>query len=150
MEESSRTPARPAQPRNWVAAGAVSAVALVAVLTTWLTLRPQEGEGRPAHPLEEAVVKAPPVARPDTSVAGGPPAPTSCPECGVVESVALANGHQAYELHVRMSDGSIRRLQQAEPVAAGAPVRVQDGVARPVRDATPQRLAAQASRNSLP
>lgn len=149
MDEFSRKPAEPVQPRNWVAAGAVSAVALAAVLTTWLTLRPLEDDGRPARPLEQAVVKAPPVARPDTSVAGGPPAPAGCADCGVVESVAVAKGHQSYELRVRMSDGTVRTLQQAEPVAAGAPVRVQDGVARPVREATPQRLAGQASRSFL-
>ena len=89
MDESSRKPAKPVQPRNWVAAGAVSAVALVAVLTAWVTLRPLGDDGRPDHPLEQSVVKAPPVARPDTSVAGGPPAPGSCADCGVVESVAV-------------------------------------------------------------
>ena len=125
-------------------------MALVAVLTAWVTLRPLGDDGRPDHPLEQSVVKAPPVARPDTSVAGGPPAPGSCADCGVVESVAVTNGHQAYELRVRMSDGSTRTLQQVEPVAAGAQVRVQGGVARPVPDARPQRLAGQASRNSLP
>jgi hypothetical protein len=61
---------------------AVAAVAVAAVLTTvastrWSQEQPVAGtpQGRPAAPLETQVVKAPALARHDTSVSGGPPAP---------------------------------------------------------------------------
>lgn len=36
----------------------------------------------------------------------------------------------AYAVRVRMDDGSLRTLEQSQPVAVGTPVRVQQGVAR--------------------
>ncbi len=41
----------------------------------------------------------------------------------------------AYAVRVRMDDGSMRTLEQGQPVAVGTPVRVQQGVAR-VQDRT--------------
>lgn len=124
---------RPDAPRAWVPAAAVLAVAAAAVATTWFTMRPMDDSGRPARPLEHAVVTAPPLSVPDTSVLGGPPAPAACEHCGVVESVAVLDGHGAYQLRVRMRDGRLQTLKQAQPVVAGAQVLVENGVARPVR-----------------
>lgn len=41
----------------------------------------------------------------------------------------------AYAVRVRMDDGSMRTLEQSQPVSVGSPVRVQQGVAR-VQDRT--------------
>lgn len=39
-----------------------------------------------------------------------------------------------YDIHIRMADGSLRLLQQAEPLPLGAAVRMQGSVARLLRD----------------
>lgn len=129
----SPTNRRANEPRAWVPVAAVLAVAAAAVATTWFTMRPMEYSGRPAQPLEQEVVTAPPLSVPDTSVVGGPPAPRTCEHCGVVESVAVVDGHSAYQLRVRMHDGRMQTLKQAQPVVAGVQVLVENGVARPLR-----------------
>ncbi|HEX9721148.1 MAG TPA: hypothetical protein VGA59_15630, partial [Ramlibacter sp.] len=42
--------------------------------------------------------------------------------CGVVESVALPNQQGAFQVRIRMDDGSLRTVEQSGPVAAGARV----------------------------
>lgn len=122
MDESRR--------RYLITAVTVAAVAAAALFATWASLRPTDDRMRPSRPLEAPVVKAPPITAPDTSVAGGPPA-ADCPQCGVVEAVAVTQNHGAFQVRVRMSDGSVRTLEQATPVVAGSRVVVQGGVAKP-------------------
>lgn len=130
MDESRR--------RNLITSLSVAAVAAAALIATWVSLRPAtEGGMRPSRPLEAPVVKAPPITAPDTSVAGGPPA-ADCPQCGVVEAVAVTQNHGAFQVRVRMSDGSVRTLEQATPVVAGSRVLVQGGVAKPAPNAQTQ------------
>jgi hypothetical protein len=125
--------------RNLITSLSVAAVAAAALIATWATLRPsaEDDRMRPAHPLEAPVVKAPPITAPDTSVAGGPPT-ADCPQCGVVEAVAVTQNHRAFQVRVRMSDGSVRTLEQATPVVAGSRVVVQGGVAKPAPNAQSQ------------
>lgn len=130
MDESRR--------RNFITSLAVAAVAAAALVATWASLRPASDDRmRPAHPLEAPVVKAPPITAPDTSVAGGPPA-ADCPQCGVVEAVAVTKNHGAFQVRVRMSDGSTRTFEQTTPVVAGSRVVVQGGVAKPAPNAQTQ------------
>jgi hypothetical protein len=124
MDESRR--------RQLIPTIAVVAVAVAAVLASWLTLRPSSDSGRPERPLDVAVVRAPPITVPNTAVAGGPPARAAdCPTCGVVEAVSVQQDHATFQLRVRMSDGSLRTLEQNTPVVAGSRVVVEGGVARP-------------------
>ncbi len=65
----------------------------------------------------------------------------TCPSCGTVESVATlmsapgdVPGGAAvpfYRLTIRMADGSIRRVERAEPLAPGVQVLVRDGTLHP-------------------
>ena len=129
MDESRR--------RHLITSAAIAALAVAAALTAWLTLRPAgESGGRPERPLDVPVVRAPPITAPNTAVAGGPPAAApvakaDCPSCGVVESVAVTRNHAAFQVLVRMSDGTLRTLEQATPVVAGSRVIVQGGIAKP-------------------
>lgn len=78
----------------------------------------------------------------------------TCPSCGTVESVATltpapvdvpgAVAAPFYRFTIRMADGSIRSIQQAEPMAPGLQVRVQGDVLSPApplaaASAPPQR-----------
>jgi hypothetical protein len=62
------------------------------------------------------VVKAPPAKA--NALGAGP----ACRNCGVVESVALPNQQGAFQVRIRMDDGSLRTVEQSGPVAAGARV----------------------------
>lgn len=118
--------------QNWISATAVAAVAAAAVATVMVSTRPLvDDRGRPQRPLEQEVVKAPPITVPNTAVAGGPPAAAECANCGVVEAVAMLDNHGAYQMRIRMSDGSVRTLEQAVPLVAGSRVVVEGGKARP-------------------
>jgi hypothetical protein len=123
--------------RPWITAAAVAAVAAAALATAWVSTRPLEFDnGRPAHPLDMAVVKAPRVSVPATAVLGASPARAGCAECGIVEAIRAVDDHAAFELVIRMADGSLRTVTQAAPVLAGSEVTVRGGVAFPVADAT--------------
>lgn len=124
--------------RPWITTAAVAAVALAALATTWVSTRPLDADtGRPAHPLDMAVVQAPRMAVPSTAILGGPPAPrATCAQCGIVEAIRAVDNHAAFELAIRMSDGSLRTVKQAVPVLAGSEVTVRDDVALPVGNAT--------------
>ena len=114
---------------------AVGAVAAVAVATAFMVTR---GE-RAAPPVVASadppqVVSAPPLMAPDTKSMGGP---ASCESCGVVQMVVAVNeaGRQtprAYQMHIRMDDGSTRTIEQRGALAAGSRVKVQGGSVRPL------------------
>jgi len=73
----------------------------------------------------------------------------TCPTCGTVESVATllpAPGEATapyYRLTIRMADGSIRRLERAEPLVPGLQVLVQAGAVQPAPPVSPIPVAAQ-------
>ena len=83
-----------------------------------------------AKPVQQAQGSAQNTQRPDTRTAGANPAP-ACANCGVVESVTTGNqieknmkSYTAYQMHVRMADGSTRTIEQRNAVAAGTRVVV--------------------------
>lgn len=129
------------QHKAWVTPVAVGAVAIAALAATWFAARPGEAEqgGRPTRPLEQPVVKAPPITTPNTSVAGGPPRPAAaCANCGVVESVAMLQSQRVFQLQVRMADGSLRTVEQSVPLMAGSRVVVEGRVVKPLPPQAPQ------------
>jgi hypothetical protein len=130
------------QRRAWVPPVAVVAVAIAAIAATWFAGRPDdvgiEHAGRPARPIEQPVVKAPPLTTPNTAVAGGPPNASSCASCGVVEAIAMLENQRAFLMQIRMSDGSLRTVQQSVPLMAGSRVVVEGRVARPLPAQAPQ------------
>lgn len=130
------------QHKAWLQPLAVAAVAIAALVATWFANRPADPDagqgGRPARPLEQPVVKAPPITTPNTAVAGGPPTTGSCANCGVVEAVAMLQNQGAFQLQIRMNDGSLRTVQQPVPLMAGARVVVEGRVARPLPAQAPQ------------
>jgi hypothetical protein len=75
------------------------------------------------------VVKAPPVnaANTRTKALGAGPA---CRNCGVVESVALPSRQGAFQMRIRMDDGTLRTVEQRDAVAAGSRVLVEGGSVR--------------------
>lgn len=130
------------QHKAWIPSLAVAAVAVAALGATWFANRPgdtsTDAAGRPSRPIEQPVVKAPPITTPNTSVAGGPPRAGTCANCGVVEAVAMLQNQGAYQMQIRMSDGSLRTVQQAVPLMAGSRVVVEGRVARPLPAQAPQ------------
>jgi hypothetical protein len=128
---------------------AVIVVVFTAVTTTWvLTRNPPERDEHPAVPAASpvkalsAVVTAPPLSkaagpREDTSPAlnRAPEAERSaCRECGVVESVVALKRPRdavAYQMRIRMDDGSVRTVEQRGALAAGSRVVVARGSVRP-------------------
>ena len=82
-----------------------------------------------------AVVQAPPLDRPAPVVPQG--AGPACRDCGVVESVvALMPQAQddavAYQMRIRMDDGSLRTVEQRGALATGSRVMVARGSVRTV------------------
>jgi hypothetical protein len=65
---------------------------------------------------------------------GGAPA---CKDCGVVQMVVAVYDHggkepRAYQMHVRMDDGTVRTVEQRGALAAGSRVVVEGSALRPV------------------
>jgi hypothetical protein len=97
------------------------------------------------------VVKAPPV-KPSPGTAGQPQrrtaeAPMSsntlgagpaCANCGVVESVAPVSQQGAFQMRIRMDDGTLRTVEQRGAVAAGSRVLLEGGSLRVMPAATRQ------------
>jgi hypothetical protein len=80
------------------------------------------------------VVTAPPLAPPNTRAMG---AAAACNDCGVVQMVVAVNesgGKQprAYQMHIRMDDGTTRTVEQRGALAAGSRVRVDGSSLKPV------------------
>jgi hypothetical protein len=115
---------------------AVGAVAFVAVLAAVMVKHAEN----PAAPItasaepQQAVVTAPPLVAPDTKAMGAAP---SCKTCGVVQMVVAVNEPgaarpRAYQMHIRMDDGSTRTVEQRGALAAGSRVRVDGSSVKPV------------------
>lgn len=114
----------------------VGVVALAAVAAAVMAKRADDpalaqapGAAQPAH-----VVTAPPLTAPDTKSMG---AAAPCKDCGVVQMVVAVNdpgGKQprAYQMHIRMDDGSTRTIEQRGALAAGSRVRVEGSRIKPV------------------
>lgn len=118
---------------------AVAAVAVAAVLSAVMVKRadtesPQQAILEPARPISSSdVVTAPPLARP-AQVMGGAPA---CAECGVVHMVVAVYEQgkpqpRAYQMHIRMDNGSVRTIEQRGALAAGSRVIVEGTAVRPM------------------
>jgi len=127
---------------------AVVSVVVTALAATVMVTRPDwQNASRPAviSQNEQEVVKAPPlvVNAPPVNAAGpqrqagaantrskalgaGP----ACSKCGVVESVALASQPGAFQMRIRMDDGTLRTVEQRGAVAAGSRVLLEGNAVR--------------------
>src|SRR6185369_11674539 len=114
---------------------AVVSVVVTSLAATVMVTRPDwQNASRPAviSKNEQEVVKAPPLvvkappvyaaANTRSQALGAGPA---CRNCGVVESVALASPHGAFQIRIRMDDGTLRTVEQHGAVAAGSRVLVE-------------------------
>ena len=119
---------------------AVMSVVVTALAATVMVTRPDwQNASRPAviSKNEQEVVKAPPlvVKAPPVNAAGNARskalgAGPACRNCGVVESVALASQHGAFQIRIRMDDGTLRTVEQRGAVAAGSRVLLEGGAVR--------------------
>lgn len=138
----SRTPAPPGRRESLVPALAVGAVAAVAVAAAVMVKRadtqgPMQAVLEPsrAAPAQGGeVVKAPPLQPPATRAMGGA---SACRDCGVVEMVVAVNERgrkepRAYQMHVRMDDGTRRTIQQRGALAPGSRVVVEGDAIKPM------------------
>src|SRR3569623_2171705 len=145
MESSSEEEAPPTPPtprETLVPAMAVAAVAVIAVTAAVMVKRADEtpaapvvARAAPAAPVANAdVVMAPPRAPPATRAMGGAPA---CKDCGGVQMGVAVYDHgakepRAYQMHVRMDDGTVRTIEQRGALAAGSRVVVEGSALRPM------------------
>ena len=135
--------APPTRRETLVPALAVSAVAVVAVAAAVMVKRseqvavdPQPVVAQIDRPLSNvAVVKAPALgAPPSTRSMGAAPA---CHDCGVVQMVVAVYAEEgkqprAYQMHIRMDDGTVRTVEQRGALAAGSRVVVKGDVVKPM------------------
>lgn len=147
--DESPGPREPSQPptrrESLVPATAVTAVAIVAVIAAFTAkraedvpvpaARPVVAEAAKPTPAQKAdVVHAPPLA-PATNSMGGSAA---CKQCGVVQMVvavydrASKKEPRAYQMHIRMDDGTVRTIEQRGALAAGSRVLVDGNAVRPM------------------
>jgi hypothetical protein len=63
---------------------------------------------------------------------------SACGNCGVVESVAAANKRGAFQMRIRMDDGSVRTVEQRGAVATGSRVLLEGGSVRVMPASTRQ------------
>jgi hypothetical protein len=134
MMESSTSRA-PSRRETLLPALAVAAVAFVAVLAAVMVKR-VENPGAPitASVDPNTVITAPPLAAPNTRSMGGAAA---CGDCGVVQMVVAVNDTggkvpRAYQMHIRMDDGSTRTVEQRGALAAGSRVKLEGSTLKPV------------------
>jgi hypothetical protein len=137
-----------------VAAAAVGVVAAAGLAAAWMTSRQDAADvavaaaGQVSVPVNrKEVVTAPPLKAPraagtEASGKAGPRSPTDamgaapvCRNCGVVQIVVAVYGYgkhrpDAYQMHVRMDDGSERTVQQRGALAAGSRVLVEGDTVR--------------------
>jgi hypothetical protein len=123
----------------WVPTLAVAAVAIVAVLAVVMVKR-SESESRLGRASAEApsisvpasgtprVVQAPPL----RSAASAMGSAAACRNCGTVELVVALKDPgrpepRAFQMHIRMDDGSVRTVEQRGALPAGSRVVVERG-----------------------
>ena len=114
-----------------VAVSAVAVAAVVAAVMVKHTDDPAAYSTAGAQPAK--VVTAPPLA-PDTKSMGGA---SACKTCGVVQMVVAVNAAgrsepRAYQMHIRMDDGSTRTIEQRGALAAGSRVQVEGSSVKPI------------------
>jgi uncharacterized protein YdeI (BOF family) len=129
----------PSRRETLVPALAVIAVAIVAVAAAVMARgsddAPQPQFARQASgPAAADGAHAPPLAEPNLRAMGSAPA---CRDCGVVQTVVAVYDHgrkqpRAFQVHVRMDDGSVRTVEQRGALAAGARVVVDGSIVRPM------------------
>jgi hypothetical protein len=136
--------------KSTLPAAAVAAMAVVSVATAVMMSRQQSAPDnvRPlpavaANQVVKApplVVKAPPLDRPTQVAQARAPrdaaqathsagAGAACRNCGVVESVASSRP-SAYQMKVRMDDGSVKSIEQPAAFPAGSRVVLEGGTVR--------------------
>jgi hypothetical protein len=131
--------APPTRREALVPAFAVGAVAVVA-LTAAVMVKRGETEApvaaqQAAAPIANVpVVHAPPLKPPATNAMGGAAA---CSSCGVVQMVVAvrdrgAKDPRAFQMHVRMDDGTVRTIEQRGALAAGSRVVVDGNSIKPM------------------
>jgi hypothetical protein len=135
-----------------VAAVAVGVVAAAGLAAAWTTSRQDAAQdavaaaGQVSVPANrKAVVTAPPLKAPHvaaTEASGDSRSPAAamgaapvCRNCGVVQMVVAVYGYgkhrpEAYQMHLRMDDGSQRTVQQRGALAAGSRVLVEGETVR--------------------
>jgi len=64
-------------------------------------------------------------------------APATCPNCGVVETVVAVHAYgeaqaRAYQMHIRMDNGSVRTVEHRGALPAGSRVVVEGAQVRPL------------------
>ena len=132
----------PTRGETLVPAAAVAAVAIAAVAAAVMgrhvnadpPVQPQVAQQSTGPVAGANVVHAPPLAAPVTRSMGSAQA---CARCGVVQMVVAVYGHghqqpRAYQMHVRMDDGSVRTVEQRGALAAGSRVVVDGSTVRPL------------------
>ncbi|MEJ6022441.1 hypothetical protein [Ramlibacter sp. PS4R-6] len=126
-------PDKPSRGSTLLPTAAVTAVAVFAVVAAVMVKRGDDpvvaGGTAPAE-----VVTAPPLKAPDTRSMGGAAA---CKDCGVVQMVVAVNepggtAPRAYQMHIRMDDGSTRTIEQRGALAAGSRVQVKGSSVKPL------------------
>jgi hypothetical protein len=125
----------------------VSVVVTALAATVAVTREDWQNANRPAviSKSESDVVTAPPLVKaPTVDASPGPQrhaeaanthskalgAGPACRNCGVVESVALASQQGAYQMRIRMDDGTLRTVEQRRAVATGSRVLLERGAVR--------------------
>jgi hypothetical protein len=114
---------------------AVGAVAFVAVLAAVMVKRAEYPQAPITASVDpDAVITAPPLAAPNTRSMG---AAAACKDCGVVQMVVAVNEAgrkepRAYQMHIRMDDGTTKTIEQRGALAAGSRVHVEGSTLRPV------------------
>jgi hypothetical protein len=129
---------KPSRRERVVPTMAVAAVALTAVAASVMVKKtedaaPAQLAAAPAAVSTE-VITAPPLAAPDTRSMGSAAA---CKTCGVVQTVVAVNEPgggkpRAFQMHIRMDDGSTRTIEQRGALAAGSRVQVDGSTVRPL------------------
>jgi hypothetical protein len=137
--------------KSTLPAAAVAAMAVVSVATAVMMSRQQSTPDNVRPPPAVAanqdvvkapplVVKAPPLNRPTQVAQARAPrdaaqathsagAGAACRNCGVVESVASSRP-SAYQMRVRMDDGSVKSIEQPAAFPAGSRVVLEGGTVR--------------------
>lgn len=142
METSEPDLAPPTRRETLVPALAVGAVAVVAVTAAFMVKRAETNAPVAANPepvlaqptTGVAVVQAPPLEAPSTRSMG---AAAACASCGVVQMVVAVYAKEggeprAFQMHIRMDDGTQRTIEQRGALPAGSRVRVEGDAVRPL------------------
>lgn len=142
MDSEVENEAPPTRRETLVPALAVAAVAVGAVAAAVMVQRTEtqvqqqvaaDASRRPEPAQSREVVRAPPL-KAATQAMGGPAA---CRSCGVVQTVVAVYEEggkkpRAYQMHIRMDDGTVRTVEQRGALAAGSRVVVDGQSVRPM------------------